>query len=212
MSNRTFVSHGADAARSIQNQGAAAGPVNFRRRLLKLGEELGEATEVLLAMSGTNNYKNLGSTELREELADVYIVGADILFRYAATLPADIREELEATVLDATQGIAVRMSDRLKGTRLLELEEKLSGIYVNVGQSQALLRKLAVSPADAANQRRFRRTLVKVLQGALDAMYHILPGEEALSAPELEARILGEIDRKVSKWARVRQHATVAIA
>lgn len=52
---------------------------NIWRRLMKLGEEYGEALQAYLAITSDNNYKKLTPEDLREELIDVVIVALDLL-------------------------------------------------------------------------------------------------------------------------------------
>lgn len=52
---------------------------NIDRRLLKLGEEYGEAVQAFLAVTSRNNNKQKSWADVREELSDVVIVALDIL-------------------------------------------------------------------------------------------------------------------------------------
>lgn len=49
------------------------------RRIMKLGEELGELMEAYLAVTSEYNYKGKTWEDVREEAADAVIVGLDIL-------------------------------------------------------------------------------------------------------------------------------------
>jgi hypothetical protein len=51
---------------------------NLHRRLIKLGEEYGEASEAYLASTSSRSYKKLTYADLREELADTVIVAVDL--------------------------------------------------------------------------------------------------------------------------------------
>ena len=51
----------------------------FARRLLKLGEEYGEASQAYLSVSSESNGKNKTWDDVREELVDVLVVTLDLL-------------------------------------------------------------------------------------------------------------------------------------
>lgn len=51
----------------------------FGRRLLKLGEEYGEACQAYLSISSEKNGKNKTWDDVREELVDVMVVDLDLL-------------------------------------------------------------------------------------------------------------------------------------
>lgn len=50
----------------------------FGRRMLKLGEEFGEACQAYLSISSENNSKNKSWEDVREELTDCIIVAIDL--------------------------------------------------------------------------------------------------------------------------------------
>jgi NTP pyrophosphatase (non-canonical NTP hydrolase) len=50
---------------------------NLTRRVLKLGEEYGEACQALLHVTSATNAKKMSWTDVREELADCVIVAVD---------------------------------------------------------------------------------------------------------------------------------------
>ena len=51
----------------------------FARRMLKLGEEYGEASQAYLSVSSEKNGKNKSWEDVREELVDVLVVTLDLL-------------------------------------------------------------------------------------------------------------------------------------
>lgn len=51
----------------------------FARRMLKLGEEYGEASQAYLSVSSEKNGKNKTWDDVREELVDVLVVTLDLL-------------------------------------------------------------------------------------------------------------------------------------
>lgn len=73
-------------------------PQNIRRRLTKILEELGEASEAYLSVSSPHNYKNKSWEDYREEAADTLIVLLDVAltvidnYPSAALLPALIED------------------------------------------------------------------------------------------------------------------------
>lgn len=52
---------------------------NFSRRLLKLGEEYGEANQAYLSVTSETNSKNKSWCDVREELIDTLVVTLDLL-------------------------------------------------------------------------------------------------------------------------------------
>ena len=52
---------------------------NFSRRLLKLGEEYGEANQAYLSVTSESNGKNKSWSDVREELIDTLVVTMDLL-------------------------------------------------------------------------------------------------------------------------------------
>lgn len=70
------------------------------RRIMKLGEELGELNEAYLAVTSEVNYKNKTWTDVREEAADAVIVSLDILLTATPDLVDLTPEEQEALVYE----------------------------------------------------------------------------------------------------------------
>jgi hypothetical protein len=52
---------------------------NMDRRIMKAGEEYGEAVQAFLAVTSKNNKKQKSWADVREELSDFVIVGLDVL-------------------------------------------------------------------------------------------------------------------------------------
>lgn len=67
----------------------------FGRRLLKLGEEYGEANQAYLSVSSENNSKNKSWEDVREELADCIIVALDL---YCHQMPDEEETDQEIKV------------------------------------------------------------------------------------------------------------------
>lgn len=65
----------------------------FARRLLKLGEEYGEANQAYLSVSSENNSKDKSWEDVREELADTIIVAMDL---YCHAMPDEENVTLES--------------------------------------------------------------------------------------------------------------------
>lgn len=72
----------------------------FPRRLLKLGEEYGEANQAYLSVSSENNGKDKTWADVREELADTIIVAMDL---YCHEMPdeKDMTYELKLAQLNS---------------------------------------------------------------------------------------------------------------
>jgi len=67
----------------------------FPRRLLKLGEEYGEASQAYLSISSEKNGKNKTWEDVREELTDCIIVAMDL---YCHEMPDEENVTLEDKV------------------------------------------------------------------------------------------------------------------
>lgn len=67
----------------------------FARRLLKLGEEYGEANQAYLSVSSENNSKNKTWDDVREELVDCIIVAVDL---YCHEMPDEDKTTLETKI------------------------------------------------------------------------------------------------------------------
>ena len=76
----------------------------FSRRLLKLGEEYGEACQAFLSVSSENNGKNKTWADVREELVDVLVVTVDLLCH-------DLPDEPESNVVSKAK-IVTDLLDR----------------------------------------------------------------------------------------------------
>jgi hypothetical protein len=63
------------------------------RRMVKLGEEYGEACQAYLSVSSATNGKDKTWTDVREELVDVIIVAMDILLTQFPDEPQGTHEE-----------------------------------------------------------------------------------------------------------------------
>lgn len=79
----------------------------FARRMLKLGEEYGEASQAFLSVSSENNSKNKSWDDVREELTDCIIVALDL---YCHKMP----DEDEATLESKLASLHSMLDKKLK--------------------------------------------------------------------------------------------------
>lgn len=79
----------------------------FARRMLKLGEEYGEASQAYLSVSSEKNGKNKTWDDVREELVDVLVVTLDLLCH-------QFPDEDEAAVEDKMKFINKELDRKLK--------------------------------------------------------------------------------------------------
>ena len=66
---------------------------NMDRRILKIGEEFGEACQAYLSVTSKNNDKKKTWDDVREELTDVLIVTLDVLL---TEMPDEANADIEA--------------------------------------------------------------------------------------------------------------------
>lgn len=79
----------------------------FARRMLKLGEEYGEASQAFLSVSSENNSKNKSWEDVREELTDCIIVALDL---YCHQMP----DESEVTLDSKVASLHAMLDKKLK--------------------------------------------------------------------------------------------------
>lgn len=79
----------------------------FARRLLKLGEEYGEASQAYLSVSSEKNGKNKTWDDVREELVDVLVVTLDLLCH-------EFPDETDTSVESKFEGINRELDRKLK--------------------------------------------------------------------------------------------------
>lgn len=72
----------------------------FARRMLKLGEEYGEASQAYLSVSSEKNGKNKTWEDVREELVDVLVVTLDLLCHQFPDEPDPITAEARSEVIN----------------------------------------------------------------------------------------------------------------
>ena len=68
----------ADIVKAVRAANPTRHNSNLERRMLKLVEEVGEASQALLAVTSVNNGKKKTWDDVREEITDVIVVAIDI--------------------------------------------------------------------------------------------------------------------------------------
>lgn len=88
-----------DAINEVQVANPRRDLVNLPRRMIKLGEEMGEACEAYLYASTEDSIKPITWIDLREEAVDAAIVAMDIALTSLpiddGLSPAEIREKVD---------------------------------------------------------------------------------------------------------------------
>lgn len=73
---------------------------NMERRVMKAGEEYGEAVQAYLAVTSKNNKKQKSWADVREEVSDFVIVGLDLLLTRFPDEPKNITDsEIRARLM-----------------------------------------------------------------------------------------------------------------
>lgn len=156
-------------------------PDSVRRRLLKILEEVGEASEAYLSRTGIGNYKNKSWDDYREESVDTLIVLVDVaLTDFDCNFPAGAL--LSNHLLDAIQTSLTNHSD-------LE-NRKFEVVH-------------AVAHADQCLQRhdfmRFHGAMARGIRAAAEMVYARY-GDAELSTEKLDEVVYEVITRKLAKW------------
>lgn len=73
---------------------------NLERRMLKIGEELGEAISAFLNVTSELNSKGSSWEDLREELLDTMIIAIDCLYTPMPIDERKTREQIEAEIFE----------------------------------------------------------------------------------------------------------------
>lgn len=76
-----------DAIKKIEEANPNRSESNLERRILKIGEELGELSEAYLNITSTLNEKNKTWNDVREEAIDILIIAADVALTVLETDP-----------------------------------------------------------------------------------------------------------------------------
>lgn len=84
-----------DLIKKVHEANKARAMEIFGRRMLKLGEEYGEAAQAYLSVSSENNSKKKTWGDVREELTDVLIVAMDLFLHQ---MPDEDDASIEAKV------------------------------------------------------------------------------------------------------------------
>lgn len=153
---------------------------DIHRRLIKVMEELGEASEAYLSRTSEANYKNKSWGDYREESIDTMIVLVDIAltpllddnYPAASLLPNMIND-----------GFAKRI------TSFAEMEDRKFAILKNV----ALCRKGLKSQSYMG----FYGAINKSIRAAADMVYADIPGDTTSNIEETVYRVL---KIKLDKW------------
>ena len=101
--------------------------VNLPRRMIKLGEEMGEASEAYLYASTENSVKPITWIDLREEAVDTAIVAMDIALTSLpiddGLSPAEVREKVDQMFQKKLENWRRKLSKNQDAT-LSQREEK----------------------------------------------------------------------------------------
>lgn len=76
-----------DAIQKIEAANSNRSESNLERRILKIGEELGELSEAYLSITSTLNDRNKTWDDVREEAIDIMIIAADVALTVLETDP-----------------------------------------------------------------------------------------------------------------------------
>lgn len=185
---------------------------NLRRRALKLGEELGEVAQAYLAITSKNNYKLLTFLDLREESVDVFVVAADLMFHIACPSSGVNATESGALLLRFDLDEHRRQMgglDPVSAGALPadEFEPRLALLYAEYGQLMVLL----LEGRDPRDCPELRLVVRRIYEKAFRLMMQDVPFEPPPTPAFRQDLVLNELERKVSKWARLASVELTAI-
>lgn len=182
--------------------GAPRPQSGLKRRMFKCGEELGEVTEAHLAITSGNNYKNLTIADVREEAVDVLIVAIDVFFTWRMNQPIRGEAGFEAIcqeLLPEFQPMQQGICDKSTA-----FEYYLARCYSAHGRMFDALTSSWNSPVLTSHP--FDEPFKLVTQAGNLAWTRI-PGDDELTDEEHLVLVCAEIDRKLSKWERIRSQS-----
>jgi len=165
---------------------------NVNRRIIKLGEEYGEASEAYLNVTSAGNGKGKTWADVREELADVLIVALDVVLT-----PMSDDENLSDIQTELDHEITIMATDDVDlETRMLRLQD-----YIG---------RLAGARRHPDVLGRQRRIAIYTVLNAFEAALHPTPDQEDLKPSNVAEALYAEIIRKLAKWTNNRDTGKVA--
>ena len=189
---------------NIERIGGPREVSNLRRRVLKLGEELGEVAQAYLAVTSKNNYKLLTFLDLREESVDVFVVAADLMFHLECPSSEGTVTEPGALLLrfdlDEHRRRMGEMDPVSAGALPAdEFEPRLALLYAEFG----LLMTMLLEGRDPRDCPELRLVVRRIYEKAFRLMMQDVPLEPTPPPAVRQNQVLLELERKVSKWARL---------
>lgn len=197
----------AEMIRDIERANVERNFTTVPRRLMKIGEELGEVAEAFLGVTSLSNPKGKTLHDLREEVADVMIVAIDtaltpVPFKTFADAPADI-DRVEARLL----GTAFEAGGKVRTPA-----EFMEDYFRFLGAlSYVSLLVLAVpSEPEPGSDADFH--LYQVQTGLYDiaeqASLLAMRAAKAVDGDEFMTALAAEVERKLAKWTANNQRAS----
>ena len=95
---------------------------NLERRMLKIGEESGEAMAAYLNVTSELNAKGSTWEDLREELLDTIIIATDCLYTLMPIDEGKTREEIEAEVFKEFERKMAKWDKQIKAGKDVTLD------------------------------------------------------------------------------------------
>lgn len=95
---------------------------NLCRRMLKIGEEGGEASEAYLNITSELNAKGSTWEDVREELLDIIIIATDCLYTSMPVDEGKTREEIEAEIFKEFERKMAKWDKQIKAGKDVTLD------------------------------------------------------------------------------------------
>ena len=178
----------------------AASLPGVARRLMKNQEELGEVAEAFINLTDGVNSKGKTPEDLAEEVVDVFLVTTDALQQFSAYLT--IKKAEGASFLTD------HARTRLDFITHIQSADSFIEVFAALCRAQGAAFELSAggfAPHSSPH-------VDEELGGLLLEMYRLssillvtaYPGMPYSTLAELQTAVLGEVDRKIQKWVRVR--------
>lgn len=197
MNTRTFKKQLRSILARNQLLGASTEPAAIFRRLLKTQEELGEASEAFLSITGPQqeNYKGLTVDDLREEVADVFLMVADVYVRWTKSVyPGCSDDDILDELLVFNRYRDEHFYPPVFEPCFVELNGAFGALFSRAARCWG-------SP-DGLPELGFRLLMNQLVVASFWALSVSLPGE-TFDADERRRRYIELLNDKLNKWARV---------
>ncbi len=160
------------------------------RRILKIGEEVGEISGAFLGVTSEGNYKGKTMADVREEAVDALIVAIDVAL---TALPNRDKTAMEGMIAD---GIIERILSRALEPYPTPVMDAIFTAHTRVGRAGTNI--LTGSPISLQYQ------LEEIVAIILDITIMVARMAEKATHTDYVIGIVDDVERKLAKWRAIR--------